>query len=165
MSIHRLRLGEFPCAVQDFGARTIEAYHVIPARHGRQAVGDLAVAAAEPDGDRAVRAFLRGDTIQRIGVVRVPLQVTLVVVDDDRPKAVDENFAVDGDSIDGISIVIAGCDVEIERVFFGIAAICHRCSDQVSYRIDLLLRPNMRFVSGSVAPNTSSASRILFWLA
>jgi hypothetical protein len=137
--------------------RTIEAYHVIPARHGRQAVGDLAVAAAEPDGDRAVRAFLRGDTIQRIGVVRVPLQVTLVVVDDDRPKAVDGNFAVDGDSIDGISIVIAGCDVEIERVFFGIAAICHR--------IDLFLRPNMRFVSGSVAPNTSSASRILFWLA
>src|SRR6266404_8249195 len=63
MSIHRLRLREFPCAVEDFGARAIEAHHVIPAWHGWQAVADLAVAAAELDGDRAVRAFLRGDTV------------------------------------------------------------------------------------------------------
>ena len=73
MSIHRLRLGEFPGAVEDLGARTIESHHVVPTRHGRQAIGDVAVAAAELDDDRAVRALLCGDTVQRIGVVRVPL--------------------------------------------------------------------------------------------
>src|SRR5262245_27249182 len=61
---HRLRFGEGPCAVQDFGTRTIEAHQVIPARHGRQAVGDLAVAAAELDGNRAIVAFLRGDAVE-----------------------------------------------------------------------------------------------------
>src|SRR4029434_5330798 len=72
-SLHGLRLPEFPCAVQDFRARAIETHHVVPARHGRQAVGDLAVAVAELDDDRAIRALLRGNTVQGIGVVRVPL--------------------------------------------------------------------------------------------
>jgi hypothetical protein len=41
-SIHWLRLREFPCAVQDFGARAIEPHHLVPALHDRQAVGNLA---------------------------------------------------------------------------------------------------------------------------
>jgi hypothetical protein len=44
--------GKGPFAVQDLGARAIEAHQVIPALHDRQAVGDLAVAAAELDVDR-----------------------------------------------------------------------------------------------------------------
>jgi len=34
-SIYGLSLREFPCAIQDFGARAKEPHHVIPARHGR----------------------------------------------------------------------------------------------------------------------------------
>src|ERR1700720_85652 len=64
-SIHALRFWEFPCAAQDFGARAIESHHVIPARHSRQTIRNLAVAAAELNRDRAVRVFLRGDVVDR----------------------------------------------------------------------------------------------------
>ena len=37
-SINRLRLWEFPFAVQDFGVRAIEAHRVVPARHDGEAV-------------------------------------------------------------------------------------------------------------------------------
>src|SRR4029450_12948001 len=40
--------------------------------------------------------------------------------------------------MDGLAVVLARRDVEIERVFLGIAAIRHRGSNQVSYRIDLI---------------------------
>src|SRR6202048_429347 len=79
-SIHELPIWEFPCAAQDFGARAIESHHVIPARHSRQTIRNLAVAAAELNGDRAVRVFLGGDVVQRIGIVPVWLQIALGVV-------------------------------------------------------------------------------------
>ena len=65
-STHALRLGESPYAIEDFGSRAKEAHRVVPALHDRQAVGDLAVAAAELDVDRAVRALLRRDVVERI---------------------------------------------------------------------------------------------------
>src|SRR5712675_2422232 len=79
-SIHELRFWEFPCAAQDFGARAIESHHVIPARHSRQTIRNLAVAAAELNRDRTVRVFLGGDVVQRIGIVPVWLQIALGVV-------------------------------------------------------------------------------------
>src|SRR3977135_2118473 len=60
-SIHALRHREFPCAVEGFGARAIEPHHVIPAWHSRQAIRNRAVAAAELNGDQAVRIYLGGD--------------------------------------------------------------------------------------------------------
>src|SRR3974390_1202538 len=61
---YRLRFGEFPGSVQNLGSRAIEPGHVIPAVHDGQAVGDLAIAAAELDGDRTARFFFRGDIVQ-----------------------------------------------------------------------------------------------------
>jgi len=43
----RLRLWEFPTAVQHLGARTVEPNHVIPPAHSRQTVRYFAIAAAE----------------------------------------------------------------------------------------------------------------------
>jgi hypothetical protein len=65
LSIYRLRLRKFSTAVEDFGARPIEAHHVIPARQSRQAIDNLAVAATELNGHRAARVLLRRDTVQR----------------------------------------------------------------------------------------------------
>jgi hypothetical protein len=56
-SIHRLRLRELPCAVQNLRAWTIEADHIVPAGHDRQAVGDLAVATAELNRNRTSVSF------------------------------------------------------------------------------------------------------------
>src|SRR5262245_35905583 len=39
---YRLRLGEFPCAVEDLGVRPIEGHDVVPAGHDRQPARDLA---------------------------------------------------------------------------------------------------------------------------
>jgi hypothetical protein len=43
-SIHEPRRRELPCAAQSFGSRAIEPHHLIPARHSRQAIRNLAVA-------------------------------------------------------------------------------------------------------------------------
>src|SRR5882672_2937126 len=60
---HRLRLRKFPGPVQDFGAWTIEPHRIVPTRHDRQAVRDLAVTASELDGDRAIGLFPGGDVV------------------------------------------------------------------------------------------------------
>src|SRR5260370_40324116 len=73
-STRGLRLWEFPCAVEDFGSRAKEAHRVVPALHDRQAIGNFAVAAAELDGDRPVRALFRGHLIHGIGVELVRFQ-------------------------------------------------------------------------------------------
>jgi hypothetical protein len=68
-------LGESPGAVQNLGAGPIEAHHIIPALHNRQAIGNCTVAAAELDGDRTVLAFPRGDIVNGIGVKFVGLVI------------------------------------------------------------------------------------------
>src|SRR5467141_1440091 len=82
-STHRLRVGESPCAIENFGSRAKEAHRVVPALHDRQAIGNFAVAAAELDGNRPVRSPFRGDIVHRIGVVVVRLEIALGVVDGD----------------------------------------------------------------------------------
>jgi hypothetical protein len=84
-SIRGLRLGGSPTAVQNLGTRAIEAYHIVPARLDRQAVSDLAVAAAELNGDGTILALLRRDVVQRIGPELVGLKISRGVVDADRP--------------------------------------------------------------------------------
>src|SRR5205823_14029319 len=74
-SIHELRFWKFPLAVQDFGAREKEPHHVIPARHSRQTIQNLAVAAAELNVDRAVRVFRGCVVVHRIGIVPVWFEV------------------------------------------------------------------------------------------
>ncbi len=89
VSIHGLSRGKGPPAVQDFGARTIEAHCVVPALHDRQTVGNLVVAAAELDRDRAIATFLRSEVVERLRVVLVSLEVALGVIDAHRPECVD----------------------------------------------------------------------------
>src|SRR5262249_16132911 len=96
--LHRLCLGELPGAVEDFPPRAVEAYQVVPARRGRQAVGGLAVADAELDRDRAVLVFLRRQVVERVRVVLVLLEIALGVVDADRPEGVN-GYVLDGQPV------------------------------------------------------------------
>ena len=83
-SFNRLCLRELPGSVEDFLPRAVEADHIVPARRDRQAVGSLAVAPAELDGNRAVLTLLRCEVVDRVGVLLVRLEVSLGVVDADR---------------------------------------------------------------------------------
>src|SRR5690348_5987823 len=76
---------------EDFRSRAEETYRVIPSGRDRQAVRDLAVAAAELDGDGTIRTLPCRDAVHRIGVVRVRLEVTLAVVDGQGPETVDRH--------------------------------------------------------------------------
>ena len=69
--------GKLPRAVKDFGTWTIKAHRVVPPRRDRQAILDLAVAAAELDGDGTVLAFLPRDIVNGIGVILVGLDVAI----------------------------------------------------------------------------------------
>src|SRR5262249_23049635 len=98
---------ERPLPVEYLRARAIEPHRVVPAGHGRQAVGDLPVAAAELDADGAVVALLRGDVVQRIGVPRVRLEVAFGVVEADGTERVARNVP-DGESIHRLPVVLLG---------------------------------------------------------
>jgi hypothetical protein len=132
-SIHGLRLRQCPCSVQNFGARTIEAYHIIPAGHSRQAVGDFAVAAAELDGDRTVRAFLCCEIVDRVRVALVLLKAAPGVVDGDRPEAVNRHVAIDSEFVNRLAVVPARVDVEIFCFGVGISAPVTGTSNQIVY--------------------------------
>src|SRR6266404_9524102 len=120
-STHRLRLGEFPCAIEDFRSRAKEAHRVVPALYDRQAIRNFAVATAELDGDRAVRALFRGDVIYGIGVVLVRLKVALGIVDTDRPKAAD-GHVLNGELVYGGAVIPGRRDREVESILLGSTA-------------------------------------------
>src|SRR3984885_1907523 len=63
----RLRFGKCPCASQDLRLGAIEAHQIVPSGRRRQAIGNLAVATPELDGERSVVARLGGDVVKRIG--------------------------------------------------------------------------------------------------
>src|SRR5882757_5158257 len=84
-----LRGREFPATIQDLGTGTIEPHHVVPASRDRDAVRDLAVAAAELDCDRAIISLVRGNVVECVAIQLVRNEIALGVVDADRPEAID----------------------------------------------------------------------------
>jgi hypothetical protein len=137
-SVHAMRLRKGPGALENLGARTIEAHRVVPARLDRQTVEHVAVAAAELDRDRAIGAFLRRDVVERVRIIRVFLKVPIGIVDADRLEAIDGDI-LDAEAIDGSAVILGRSDVEIRRILIGIATPgCSAC-DQMPNRIDLFL--------------------------
>src|ERR1044071_1186014 len=90
--LYWLRFREFPAAIKDFFPRPIEANPVVPPRHDRQAVGNLAIAATELNIDRLVRVFLRRDVVDRVGVLIVFMEIAVRSVNADRPECIDWNI-------------------------------------------------------------------------
>jgi len=62
--LHRDGGREGPGAVQDFRPGAIEPDHIVPAGRDRQAIGDLAVAAAELNVNAAVGTLLCSDVVE-----------------------------------------------------------------------------------------------------
>src|SRR6266436_735692 len=65
-STYRLRLGEAPCAVEDFTSWEKESHRVVPPLRDRQAIWHLGVAPAKLDGHEAISALFPRDTVHRI---------------------------------------------------------------------------------------------------
>src|SRR6267154_1888868 len=78
-----LRHRKFPRTVEDFRSRAEQAHGVVPSLRDWQAIGYLAVAPSELNVDRTIRAFLRREAVQRIGIVGVRMEVPFSVVDRD----------------------------------------------------------------------------------
>ena len=118
----------------------IEAHHVVPPRHDREAVGRLAVTAAELYGDGAVMAARRGEAVDAVGVASARLEVAVCVVDADRPEPVHGHIS-DGEPVHCRAVVHARRHVEIRRLLLRIPAPVHRCADQVTDWIHLRAAP------------------------
>ena len=67
--------------------------------------------------------------------------------------------------VNGLTIVLAWCDIEINSILIRIAAPSGGCSNQMADRSTCSLLPKAFLRSGSVDPSTTSASRTFFWLA
>jgi hypothetical protein len=117
-------------------ATTIEAHHVVPTRHDRQAIRSFPVAAAEPNRHRTVGVLLRGNVVERISITIVFMKVPVSAVNADRPEAIDAHVP-HVELIDRRPIVLVGRDVQINGVLVGIEAPARRGDDQVSDWIDL----------------------------
>ena len=111
---------------------------------GRQ-FGNLAVAAAELDVDRAVVALLRRDVVECVGVEIVWLEIAFGIVEADRPETIDGHI-LHVEPVDRRAIVLARRDVEIDGVLIRIKAPARRGDDQVPDRIDFIP------AAGRVAP-------------
>src|SRR5258705_8220201 len=82
---------KLPCSVEDFRSGAEQSHGVVPILRDRQAIGNLSVAASKLDVDRTVGTFLRGETVQRIGMIGIGLEVAFAVVDCDRPETIDRD--------------------------------------------------------------------------
>src|SRR5262249_38678651 len=79
-SIHDLRLGERPGAIQNLGTRPIEAFGINPALRDRQTYDSCILTAAHPAAQRADVALHHGGVANRIGVNLVRLEISRGVV-------------------------------------------------------------------------------------
>ena len=163
-SIGRLRFRESPTSIQNLGAWAIEPHQIVPARRDGEAVRNIVVAAAELNRNRPVSVSPRRDIVERIGVLRVGLEIAFGVIDADRPEAVDRHI-LDVEPVDRIAVVFGRNDVEIERVLLWIAAPGRGGADQTPDGIGGALGPNIPLVSGKVVASMRSPSRTAFWLA
>jgi hypothetical protein len=102
--LDRLRPREFPGAVQDFLARSIEAHDVIPAGHDVDEVGLVGIA-VKVQGNAAVCALLGKQIVDRIGVVLVLLKETFGVIDADGPEAI-HRYIFERQRVSGLAIVL-----------------------------------------------------------
>ena len=132
--------GNFHLPLKNFVARAIESHHVIPSGRGRQAVRDLAVTAAELDGDRSIRTLFGGDAVERVGIIFVFLQVAFGVVNNDRPECVHRNLCRNAQSVDCFAVVPGRRDVEIEGILVRVASPGGGSADQMPYLVDLKSR-------------------------
>src|SRR5882757_9532818 len=137
-SPHRLRLGESPFAVEDFTSWEKKPHRVVPHLRDRQAIWHLAVAPTKLDGHGAIRALFRRDTVYRIDIIRVRLEVALTVVDGERPETIDGDIP-DRQLVNSLTVIPNRRDRQVQGVLLGIAAPQHRASYQVLHRIDLML--------------------------
>src|SRR5262245_62606031 len=80
---HWLRHWESPLPIQDLRPRPVESHHVIPTRHNRNVVRNLAVAATKVDDDGTVLFFMCSDIVERVGVLFVGMEITLGVINAD----------------------------------------------------------------------------------
>jgi hypothetical protein len=160
----RFGIGKFPLATQNFGTRTIEPHRVVPAGHGRQAVGNFFVAASELDGDGTICVFFRCQIVERVSVQGVLLEIACGVVDADRPEGIDRHV-LDVEPIDSLAVILWYVRDDISRILVGIAAPTGSGADQVFNRIDLVLGPEGCLKPSVCLASTKRASRISFKLA
>src|SRR5262245_54760477 len=85
LSRHGLSLRESPFSIQDFRAWTVEPNEIVPSRRDRQAVGNLAVADAELNGDRSVRILPGSDVVQRVRIEFIFFKIALGVIHTNGP--------------------------------------------------------------------------------
>src|SRR5258706_14791362 len=156
-----MRLREFPSALQNFSARPIEPHDVIPVLHDGQAVRNLAVAAAELDGDRTVGTFLRGDVIDVVDAVLVLREIPFRVVEADRPEGVNRHV-LDLEAINRRAVVFRRWEIEIDRNRFRVATPRGRGCDQVADRVDLIFGAKSAFVIGNC--RTKNQQRVAYFL-
>ena len=79
---------------------------LVPARHDRQAVRNLSVAAAELDGGRAVFVFLRRETVERIAVERIFPKESIGIIKRNGSEAIDRYVRRSDQSVNARAIVV-----------------------------------------------------------
>ena len=86
------------------------------------------------------RVLLRGNVVDRLGVVDVLLKETLGVVDGDGPEAIHRHLARHIHLEDGFAVVLLGRDAGIARILIRIGATPGGSDDQMLDRIDMAAR-------------------------
>jgi hypothetical protein len=81
-----LRRWEAPFSLENFLAWTIEPHHVVPALLDRQTVWNVAIAAAELDGNRTIGAILSSNVVDRVSIQLVLLEKAFLIVATDGPE-------------------------------------------------------------------------------
>src|SRR5262249_36018681 len=98
------------------------------------------VASAKLNSDRAVAVLLRGDVVERIGVVFVLLEVAFGIVNRDRPEAV-HRYVLYRQFVNRLAVIPGRRYGEVGRILLRIAAPSHGRSNEMSYGIDFFFSP------------------------
>ncbi|MNI46812.1 hypothetical protein D3C73_1012940 [compost metagenome] len=146
-----LRFGKPPTAVKNLFFRLIKPDGGVPTGHDGQAIGNLAVAAAVLDDDRAIGAFYGGQAIERVSVIRILLEVAVGVVHANGPEALDR-YVADFKPIHARAVIVRRRPTQICGVLGRIATPARCRADQVLDGVNFVLGAECQVVVGNGRP-------------
>src|SRR5215813_3589352 len=137
---NRNRFRKLPGSVQNFRARAIHTYRVVPPGYDRQTIWCALLAPAKLHCEGTVSVRLSCDVVDGIRIAIILFEKALRVINGHRPEPI-HRYIFYGETIYSLSVILFGSSDNVAGGDFWISSPPNSCANQMFYGIHFSLFP------------------------